>query len=54
MGSVGGCFAGSILLALLANYSGFLVPKLALVSNIVLMLAILSWRPQGLYPVARR
>ena len=54
LGSVGGCFAGSILLALLANYSGFLVPKLALVSNIVLMLAILSWRPQGLYPVARR
>lgn len=54
LGSVGGCFAGSILLALLANYSGFLVPKLALVSNIVLMLAILAWRPQGLYPVARR
>ena len=54
LGSVGGCFAGSILLALLANYSGFLVPKLALVSNIVLMLTILSWRPQGLYPVARR
>lgn len=54
LGSVGGCFAGSILLALLANYTGFLVPKLALVSNILLMLAILSWRPQGLYPVARR
>ena len=54
LGSVGGCFAGSILLALLANYTGFLVPKLALVSNILLMLAILVWRPQGLYPVARR
>ena len=54
LGSVGGCFAGSILLALLANYTGFLVPKLALVSNIALMLAILAWRPQGLYPVARR
>jgi branched-chain amino acid transport system permease protein len=54
LGSVGGCFVGSILLALLANYTGFLVPKLALVSNILLMLLILVWRPQGLYPVARR
>ena len=28
---------------------GFLVPKLALVSNILLMVAILMWRPRGLY-----
>jgi len=54
LGSIGGCFVGSILLALLANYAGFLVPKLALVSNIALMMLILLWRPQGLYPVARR
>lgn len=49
LGSVGGCFIGAILMALVANYAGFLVPKLALVSNIVLMIAILLWRPAGMY-----
>ena len=34
LGSVGGCFIGAILVALIANYAGFLAPKLALVSNI--------------------
>ncbi|MEO5693857.1 MAG: branched-chain amino acid ABC transporter permease [Usitatibacter sp.] len=53
MGSVGGCFLGAILTALVANYAGFLVPKLALASNILVMVAILLWRPAGLYPVAR-
>jgi branched-chain amino acid transport system permease protein len=50
---VGGCFIGSLLMALLANYAGFLAPKLALVSNIVLMIAILLWRPAGLYSTSR-
>jgi branched-chain amino acid transport system permease protein len=54
LGSVGGCFLGSLLVALVANYTGFLAPKLALGSNILLMVLILMWRPQGLYPVARR
>ena len=54
LGSVGGCFVGSILIALVANYVGFLTPKLALVSNILVMAAVLAWRPQGLFPVARR
>ncbi|MFV0279555.1 MAG: branched-chain amino acid ABC transporter permease [Rhodoblastus sp.] len=54
LGSVGGCFIGSLLLALLANYAGFLAPKLALVSNLALMVAILLWRPRGLYPVTSR
>jgi branched-chain amino acid transport system permease protein len=54
LGSVGGCFLGAILVALMANYTGFLVPKIAVASNILLMVAILMWRPQGLYPVARR
>jgi branched-chain amino acid transport system permease protein len=54
LGSVGGCFLGAILVALAANYVGYLAPKLALVSNIALMVAILMWRPQGLYPVAKR
>jgi branched-chain amino acid transport system permease protein len=53
LGSVGGCFIGSLLMALLANYAGFLAPKLALVSNIVLMIAILLWRPAGLYSTSR-
>jgi len=53
LGSVGGCFIGSLLMALLANYAGFLAPKVALVSNIVLMIAILLWRPAGLYSTSR-
>jgi branched-chain amino acid transport system permease protein len=54
LGSVGGCFIGAILVAMVANYGGFLVPKLALVSNIILMVAILMWRPRGLYTVTQR
>lgn len=54
LGSVGGCFVGAMLVGLMANYTGFLAPKVALFSNILLMVAILLWRPQGLYPVARR
>jgi branched-chain amino acid transport system permease protein len=53
LGSIGGCLVGSLLVALVANYTAFLEPKIALVSNIALMLAILLWRPQGLYPVVR-
>ena len=52
LGSIGGCFIGALLVALIANYGGFLVPKLALVSNILLMVAVLLWRPRGLYPVS--
>ncbi|HEX6958368.1 MAG TPA: branched-chain amino acid ABC transporter permease [Ferrovibrio sp.] len=54
LGSVSGCFIGSLLVALIANYTGFLAPKLALFSSIILMVLILLWRPQGLYPVAKR
>jgi branched-chain amino acid transport system permease protein len=54
LGSVGGCFIGSILVAQMANYTGYLAPKVALASNIGLMVIILMWRPQGLYPVAKR
>lgn len=53
LGSIGGCFVGSILVALMANYVGFLAPKLALVSNILVMAAILVWRPQGLFSTGR-
>jgi branched-chain amino acid transport system permease protein len=54
LGSVGGCFLGAVLVALTANYVAFLAPKVALASNILLMVLILLWRPQGLYPVAKR
>jgi branched-chain amino acid transport system permease protein len=54
LGSVGGCFIGALLVGLVANYTGFLAPKVALFSNILLMVLILLWRPQGLYPVVKR
>ena len=54
LGSVGGCFIGALLMALVTNYAGFLAPKFALVSNIALMMAILLWRPAGLYAIGRR
>jgi branched-chain amino acid transport system permease protein len=54
LGSVGGCFIGALLVALTANYTGFLAPKLALGSNILLMVLVLLWRARGLYPVANR
>lgn len=54
LGSVGGCFIGALLMALVANYAGFLAPKLALVSNIGLMIAVLLWRPAGLYAAGRK
>ena len=54
LGSVGGCFIGAILVALLDNYAAFLMPKAALVSTILLMVVVLLWRPRGLYPVTSR
>jgi branched-chain amino acid transport system permease protein len=50
LGSVGGCFAGAVLVGLTANYVGFLAPTLALGSNIGLMVLVLLWRPRGLFP----
>ncbi len=54
LGSTGGALIGALLVGLMANYTGFLLPKVALFSNIALMVAILLWRPQGVYPVANR
>jgi branched-chain amino acid transport system permease protein len=53
LGSVTGCFVGALLVGLLANYVGYLSPKVALGSNILLMVLILLWRPQGLYPAGK-
>jgi branched-chain amino acid transport system permease protein len=54
LGSTVGCLIGALLVGLMANYTGFLAPKVALFSNIALMVAVLLWRPQGLYPVTNR
>jgi branched-chain amino acid transport system permease protein len=54
LGSTGGAVIGALLVGLMANYTGYLAPKLALFSNIALMAAVLLWRPQGVYPVANR
>jgi branched-chain amino acid transport system permease protein len=54
LGSTLGCLVGALLVGLLTNYVGFLAPKLTMCSSIGLMVAILVWRPQGLYPVTNR
>ena len=53
LGSVTGCFVGALLVGLVANYVGYLSPKVALGSNILIMVLVLLWRPQGLYPVGK-
>ena len=54
LGSVTGCFVGSLLVGLMANYVGYLSPKIALGSNILLMVGVLLWRPRGLYPAVKQ
>ena len=53
LGSIEGCFIGALLVGLLSNYMTFLAPKVALVSTIALMVGVLMWRPEGLYPVVK-
>ena len=53
LGSTTGALIGALLVGLMANYTGFLVPKAALFSNIALMMAILLWRPEGVYGRSR-
>ena len=54
LGSTGGALIGALLVGLMANYTGFLAPKVALFSNIALMAAVLLCRPQGIYAVTQR
>ncbi len=54
LGSTGGALIGALLVGLMSNYTGFLLPKAAMFSSIGLMVAVLLWRPQGVYPVANR
>ena len=53
LGSTTGALIGALLVGLMANYTGFLIPKAALFSNIALMMAILLWRPQGVYALSK-
>lgn len=53
LGSVEGAFIGALMVGLLQNYIAFLEPKVALISNIGLMVAVLMWRPQGMMPVVK-
>ena len=54
LGSTLGCLVGALLVGLMTNYVGFLAPKVTMFSSIGLMVAVLLWRPQGLYPVTNR
>jgi branched-chain amino acid transport system permease protein len=54
LGSTLGCFVGALLVGLLVNYTGFLAPVFTAFASIALMVVVLLWRPQGLYPVANR
>ena len=54
LGSIQGSLLGASLVGLMANYVAFLVPKMALASNMLLMMAILLWRPYGLLPAVKR
>ncbi|MCA8878414.1 MAG: branched-chain amino acid ABC transporter permease [Rhodobacteraceae bacterium] len=53
LGSVEGCFLAALLVGLTQNYVAFLAPKLALISTISLMVAVLMWRPSGMMPASR-
>lgn len=50
LGSTGGALLGALLVGLMTNYIGFLLPTLTQFASIFLMVAVLLWRPQGVYP----
>ena len=52
-GTLQDALQGAIMVGLVANYPGLLAPKLALASNMILMMAILLWRPNGLKPAVK-
>ncbi len=54
LGSTSGALIGALLVGLMTNYTGFLLPQATLFSTIALMVAVLLWRPQGVYPVTGR
>ncbi|WP_421854308.1 branched-chain amino acid ABC transporter permease [Oricola sp.] len=54
LGSIEGSLLGALLVGLLGNYVAFIFPKLSLASNMLLMMAILLWRPLGLRPAVSK
>jgi branched-chain amino acid transport system permease protein len=54
LGSIEGSLLGAVLVGLMGNYVAFLLPKLSLASNMLLMMAVLLWRPYGLLPAVKR
>ena len=52
LGSTTGALIGALLVGLMTNYVGFLLPVATQFASIALMVAVLLWRPQGVYPVA--
>lgn len=48
-GSIPGSFVGALLVGLTSNYVGYLLPKLALGSTLLLMVLVLLWKPRGLF-----
>ena len=53
LGSIQGSLLGALMVGLTTNYVAFLFPKLSLASNMLLMMAILLWRPNGLRPAIK-
>lgn len=54
MGSVGGALIAAIMVGIVNNFMGSLFPHLQAFASIFLMCLVILWRPQGLYPVAKR
>ncbi|MBX3605514.1 MAG: branched-chain amino acid ABC transporter permease [Piscinibacter sp.] len=54
LGSTLGCFVGALLVGLAVNYTGFLAPVASAFASLAVMVAVLLWRPRGLYPVTSR
>jgi len=53
LGSVEGSLLGALIVGLSGNYMAFLFPKMALATNMIVMLIILMWRPYGLRPAVK-
>ena len=53
LGSIEGSLLDALLVGLLGNYVAYIFPKLSLASNMILMMAILLWRPYGLRPAVK-
>ena len=53
LGSIEGSLLGALMVGLMGNYVAFLAPKMSLASNMLLMMAILLWRPYGLRPAVQ-